>query len=231
MSFTAPTREYPTSLTTLGLKIGQHNLLNLTRCFLFFQLNPTSTVEPDQLTLAACPMLWEPKVSVYHSATATFRAPSNPSGPGGMYREVIRSTPLWLMGDIPGPHRDCVFVDMGDSEAIGMKALHVARVYLFFKFSHNDINYPCALVQWYSTSDEPDDSTSLWVIRPETTRRGARHMSVIHVDTIFRGAHLLPRFLSDAPVYRELNYMNVLDLFASFYVNKHIDHHVFKVAF
>ena len=56
-------------------------------------------------------------------------------------------------------------------------------------------------------------------------------MSVIHVDTIFRGAHLLPRFLSDAPVYRELNYMNILDLFASFYVNKHINHHVFEVAF
>ena len=68
------------------------------------------------------------------------------------------------MGDIPGPRRDCVFVDMGDSEAIGMKALHITWVYLFFKFSHNNINYPCALVQWYSTSDEPDDSTGLWVI-------------------------------------------------------------------
>jgi hypothetical protein len=120
---------------------------------------------------------------------------------------------------------------MGDSEAVGMKALLVARVYLFFRFSHNNINYPCALVQWYLTSDEPDDSTGLWVARPETTRHGARHMSVIHVDTIFRGVHLLPKFLSDVPVYRELNYMNVLDLFTSFYVNKHIDHHAFEIAF
>ena len=229
--FTAPTHQYPTSFTALGLKIGQHNLLDLTRRFLFYQLNPTSTVEPDQLTLAACPMLWEPRVTIYHSATATFRAPSNPSGPGGMYREVIRSTPLWPRGDLPGPRRDCVFVDMGDGEGVGMEGLLVARVFLFFRFSHNDVDYPCALVHWYSTSDEPDDSTGLWVVRPESTPQRARHMSVIHIDTIFRGAHLLPRFLSDAPIYREVNYMNSLDVFTSFYVNKHIDHHAFKVAF
>ena len=130
--FTAPTKEYPASLAAIGLKIGQRNLLNLTCHFLFYQLNPTSTIEPNQLPLTACPMIWGSKVSVYHSATATFRAPSNPSGPGGMYREVIHSTPFWPRGDIPGPRRDCVFVDMGRSENAGMKGLLVARVYLFF---------------------------------------------------------------------------------------------------
>jgi len=229
--FTAPTREYPKSLIALGLKIGQHNLPDLTRRFLFYQLNPASTIEPDQLALASCPMIWDPKVSVYHSATATFRAPSNPSGPGGMYREVIRSTPLWPRGDIPGPRRDCVFVDVGNSEGLGMKGLLVARVYLFFRFSHNGVDYPCALVRWYSTSDEPDTSTGLWVVQPESTRRGARHMSVVHIGSIIRGAHLLPRFPSDTPVYREINYMNVLDLYTSFYVNKFIDHHAFETAF
>lgn len=176
-------------------------------------------------------MIWDSKVAVYHSATATFRAPSNPSGPGGMYREVIRSTPRWSRGDIPGPRRDCVFVDVGNSENMGMKGLLVARVYLFFRFSYGDINYPCALVRWYLTSDEPDPSTGLWVVKPESTRRGARHMSVIHVDSIIRGAHLLPVFPSDAPVYREINYTHVLDVYASFYVNKYIDHHAFEVAF
>ncbi|KAF9784557.1 hypothetical protein BJ322DRAFT_1006988 [Thelephora terrestris] len=60
-------------------------------------------------------MVWDLRVSVFHSATATFRAPSNPSGPGGMYREVIRSTPWWTRGDVSGPRRDCVFVDSGES--------------------------------------------------------------------------------------------------------------------
>ena len=111
-----------------------------------------------------------------------------------------------------------------------MRSLLVARVYLFFKFSYNGINYPCALVHWYSTSDEPDAATGYWVVQPEYTRRGTRHASVIHLDSIVRGAHLLPRFPSDAPVYREINYMNVLDTYTSFYVNKFIDHHAFEIA-
>ena len=189
-----------------------------------------STIAPDDLMLSLCPAIWDSKVSVYHSATAVFRAPSNPSGPGGMYREVIRSTPFWPRGDIPGPRQDCIFVDMGGS-GNGMKALLVAHVYLFFRFSYGGINYPCALVRWYSTSDDPDPDTGLWVVQPELTRRGGRHMSVIHVDSIIRGAHLLPKFLSDAPVYREINYTNVLDLYASFYVNKFINHHAFEIAF
>ena len=112
-----------------------------------------------------------------------------------------------------------------------MKGLLVARVYLFFRFSHEGIDYPCALVHWYSTNEEPDAATGLWVVQPESIRRGMHHMSVIHIDTIVRGAHLLPRFPSDAPVYREINYMNVLDLYTSFYVNKFVDHHAFEIAF
>ena len=112
-----------------------------------------------------------------------------------------------------------------------MKELLVARVYLFFRFSHDGVDYPCALVRWYSTSSEPDASTGLWVVQPELTRRGMRHMGVIHIDSIVRGAHLLPRFPSDTPVYREINYMNVLDVYTSFYVNRFIDHHAFEIAF
>ena len=146
MSSTAPTQEYPMSLTTLSLKIRQHNLFDLTRHFLFYQLDPTSAIEPDQLTLITCLMIWDVKVSIYHSATATFHAPSNPSGPGGMYREVIRSMPFWPRGDIPGLCQDCVFINVGNSENLGMKGLLVAHVYLFFKFTHNGIVYPCVLV-------------------------------------------------------------------------------------
>ena len=81
------------------------------------------------------------------------------------------------------------------------QCLLVAHVYLFFKFSHNNVEYLCALVHWYSMSDEPDASTGYWVVQPESTRRGLRHMSVIHIDSIVRGAHLLPVFPSDKPVY------------------------------
>ena len=62
-----------------------------------------------------------------------------------MYQEVIRSTPFWLKGDIPGPRWDCVFIDVGNLEDIGMKGPLVARVYLFFKFSYEGVDYSCAL--------------------------------------------------------------------------------------
>jgi hypothetical protein len=105
------------------------------------------------------------------------------------------------------------------------------RVYLFFRFSHAGVNYPCVLVRWYSTSEEPDTINRLWIVQPESTRPRQHHMSIIHVDTIVCGTHLLPRFPSDVPVYRQINYTDVLDLFTSFYVNKSIDHHAFEIAF
>ena len=79
--------------------------------------------------------------------------------------------------------------------------------------------------------DKPDPTTGLWVMQPESTRHGVPHMSVIHLNSIVRGAHLLPLFPSDAPVYQEVNYMNILDVYTSFYVNKYVDHHMFEIAF
>lgn len=216
------------------MKVGQHDLPDLVRHFLFYQLHPDSNIEPDDLPLDWCPVLWDSRVSVFHSATATFRAPSNPSGPGGMYRELIHSTPKWTKGDVVGPRRDCVFVDMGESGAPGMQGLLVARIYLFFKFSFANVEYPCTLVHWYTTvGNEPDSSTGLWVVEPEYTQgqHPRRNMGVIHLDSIIHGAHLLPRFPSNTRVYREINYTQTLDVYRSFYVNKYIDHHAFEIAF
>ena len=138
-----------------------------------------------------------------------------------------------MKGDIAAPRRDCIFVD-GGSGAPGMRGLLVARVYLFFKFAFADVEYPCALVHWYTTVDtEPDSSTGLWVVQPEYTggRHSYRNMGVIHLDSAIRGAHLLPRFPANTRVYREVNYTQTLDVYQSFYVNKYIDHHAFEIAF
>ena len=86
-------------------------------------------------------------------------------------------------------------------------------------------------MHWYPTSNKPEASTGLWAVQPESTLWGMHHMSMIHIDAIIHGAHLLLQFLSDAPVYQEINYMNVLDIYTSFYVNKFIDHHSFEIAF
>ena len=108
----------------------------------------------------------------------------------------------------------------------------MARVYLFFKFSFAGVDYPCALVHWYTTvGTDPDSSTGLWVVKPEYTHDQYRNMGVIHLDSVICGAHLLPQFPSTTQLPREINYTQTLDVYQSFYVNKYVDHHAFEIAF
>ena len=112
-----------------------------------------------------------------------------------------------------------------------MQGLLIARVYLFFRFSFANREYPCALVHWYTKSAEPDAVTGLWVVEPEYTRHRYRNMGIVHLDSVVRGAHLLPRFPSNTQLPREIDYIHTLDVYRSFYVNKYVDHHAFEIAF
>ena len=53
-------------------------------------------------------------------------------------------------------------------------------------------------------------------------------MSVIHVDSIVRAAHLLPVFKNETLIPREINFTNTLNVFKAFYLNKYIDYHSFE---
>ena len=53
--------------------------------------------------------------------------------------------------------------------------------------------------------------------------------SVIHLDAMFCAAHLLPVYGNEFVPY--LDFSQSLDTFHSYYVNKYIDHHAFKIAF
>jgi len=55
------------------------------------------------------------------------------------------------------------------------------------------------------------------------------NVSVIHVDSIFRAAHLLPIFDTN-PLPRTLNYTLTLDSFRGFYVNNYIDYHAYETV-
>ncbi|KAF8156531.1 hypothetical protein B0H34DRAFT_658796, partial [Crassisporium funariophilum] len=54
---------------------------------------------------------------------------------------------------------------------------------------------------------------------------------VIHLDTIFRAAHLIG--VSDRHFLPKHNFdhSKALDAFKSFFVNKYVDHHAHEVAF
>ena len=164
------------------------------------------------------------KITVYPSAVATFHAPSDISGTGGMRSERIRAVASWRNG----PSRfDTVFVHT-NSNAEGMLGLDVACVRLFFSFTYEGLKYPCALVRWFSRKgDSPDNITGMWIVEPSDD--DGETVAVIHLDTIVRAAHLLPVFGSER-VSRSLSFTDTLDKFSSFYVNKYVDHHAFEIA-
>jgi hypothetical protein len=164
------------------------------------------------------------KFSVYHSAIATFFAPSDLSGIGGMRSERIRALPSWRNG----PSRyDTVLVST-DRQLEGMISLDVARVRLFFSFTHEDIEYPCALINWYDrVSNSQDEDTGMWIVKPVPGSS-----AVIHIDAILRCAHLIPVFGQNF-IDRSINltYNNSLDAFLCYYVNKYADHHMHEIVY
>ncbi len=162
-------------------------------------------------------------ISVYHSAIASYFAPSDPCGSDGMRRERIRSSPSWRGQN---PRRDCVFVVEDDQP--GMKGLGVVRVFLFFSFEYGDTRYPCALVEWFKKAGL-DPVTGMWVVRPDIVR-GKRERSVLHLDSFLRAAHLIPVF-GTCKVPKDFHFTYSLDAFKAYYINKYIDHHSFEIAF
>ena len=221
-------RKYPRYLDTLAVHINQPQLPALTRRFLFDQLNKNAEItSDDDVNLEDCPEI-EGKISVFHSAIASFFAPSDDCGLRGLRRERIRSCPLWRG---KAERRDCALI-VEDEDKPGMRGMNVARVRLFFSFSHNGKKYPCALVEWFSRiGRSPDHETGMWKVqvRPDI-RQDQRLRSVIHLDSFLRGAHLLPIFGHNfLPVNFDHTYS--LDAFAGYYVNHFADHHSHEIIF
>lgn len=217
-------KEYPASVHELAAYLGQPDLHEHIRRFLYWQLHPDDNNTDVLLTL--CPD-FDSDISVFHSATSTFHSPSDPNGARGMHHEVIWSTPCWCNEDA---RRDCVFVEC-DAEAQGMRGLDVVHVLAFFSFITDGIHYPSALVQWFTRiGEELDDLMGMWMVRAEQSMDGSPAVSVIHTDCILRGAHLIPVFGPDS-IPSKLHFSESLDAFAAFYVNRFIDHHAFEILF
>jgi hypothetical protein len=196
----------------------------LLRRFLYDQVYPDNVLSSSEVPLSTCP-LFDGKINVYNSAMATFYAPSDPSGSGGMRREYIRATPSWRKG----PARyDCAFLST-DPDVPGMLGMAVVRLRLLFSFTFEGKSYPCALVHWYTRyQDEPDEDTGLWVVQPELDATWNPVATIVHLDSVVRTAHLVAIF-QDKPIPKTLKFHQTLDVFKAFYVSKHIDHHAFDL--
>lgn len=217
-------RKYPRQLDELARYLAQPELPHLVRHFLYQSLHPNVDPGdfPDNLPDITS------RISVFHSATALFYAPSDLSGIGGMLKEYIRSSARPWRGGLP--RRDCIVAEK-DANLPGLRGIYVARVLLWFSFVAGSVTYPCALVHWFSpVSDHPCDQTGMWVVKPDKDQAGNRVPGVIHVDSILRGVHLIPVY-GDDYIPRKVSLENSLDLYKAYYVNKFADHHSHEVVF
>ncbi|KAJ7813044.1 hypothetical protein B0H14DRAFT_3090426 [Mycena olivaceomarginata] len=203
---------YPRLADALGAHIKLLSFPDLLLSFLADQLHSEKyndlDASDDELDISEHP------ISVFHSALATFYASSDPSGIRGMRREHIRSTPPWRKH---GARRDCAFV-VERQDAKGFRGMSVVR--------------------WFKKiGRSPDTETGMWVVEPEMKGK-TRLTSIVHLDTILCGAHLIPVYgASHIPV--NFRYYYSLDaetpsqerVASTFHVNKYIDHHANEIAF
>jgi hypothetical protein len=206
----------------IAAKIQQPDFPNLIPQFIYNQQHSDCTSNTSSADLPT----FYGKITIYPSAVATFHAPSDISGIGGMCRERIRAVKSWRKG--PGRY-DTIFVNTNPSMD-GMQGLEVARMHLFFSFSHEGVEYPCALIHWFSRVGDRRGNTGMWIVEPDTSDDGETVVSIIHLDTIVRASHLLPVF-GEERVSRTLSFTDTLDTLTRFYVNKYADHHAFEIAF
>ncbi|KAI6006921.1 hypothetical protein EDD15DRAFT_2153545 [Pisolithus albus] len=204
----------------LTIELGIPSLPKLIACFISEQL------QPDSITPSIVPP-FTGRLKIFHSATATFVAPSDPSGIGSMRHEHIRAIPSWHWGPT---WYDCIFVST-DNTREGMLSMDVAQVHCFFSFIHtNGQTFQCTLIRWFDRiADEPDELTGMWMVAPSFLEDGSPHHAVIHIDSIVPSAHLLPIF-GRGYILPYVNCHNLLEVFRGFYINRFADHHTFELA-
>lgn len=216
-------------LLTIGELVNEPRLLRLTQSYLYEVLHPGS--DASLVDVEDLPVITD-KVDVFHSAVAYYYAPSDGAGARGVTKERIRSTPRPWRGGLP--RHDCIVAE-SDPDSPGFRGLFAARVRCFFKFKYRGVEYPSALVYWLTTvEDDPDPLTGMWIVKPEVDPEDERipSASVIPIDSILRGTHLIPAFGFDTvPDDEIINPSNSLDCFDSYYVNKYADHHSHELLY
>ncbi|KAI6096718.1 hypothetical protein F5141DRAFT_1190959 [Pisolithus sp. B1] len=194
----------------LAIELSIPSLPKLIACFTSKQL------QPDSVTLSIVPP-FTGHLKIFHLATATFIAPSDPSRIGSMQHEHICAIPSWHWGPT---WYNCIFMSM-DNTREGMLSMDVAQVHCFFSLTHTNgqtfhISKTlglCALVCWFDhIADEPDELTGMWMVAPSFLEDGLPHHAVIHIDSIVHSVHLLPIFGSGY-ILLYVNCHNSLEVF------------------
>ena len=70
----------------------------------------------------------------------------------------------------------------------------------------------------------------MWMVEPDVRSDGSRLLAVVHIDTIYRAAHLMPAYHTARFIDHSLDMHDSLDFFSLFYINKFADHNTFEIA-
>ncbi|KAI6000310.1 hypothetical protein F5J12DRAFT_906624 [Pisolithus orientalis] len=212
------------TVTDLAIELSLSRLPTILEEFLLQQANAEDYCNLCDIPLSECP-IYGNKITVINSAAALFYAPSDISGIGGMQCEYIRSCHSWQNGP---PWYDCAFVNTNPGLK-GMHGLDVVCILGFFSFVSQSKCYPCTVVQWFDhVRDDPDVDMGMWIVHPALTANRHLATAVIHVDTIYHVAHLIPLY-GTHPIPRTIKLHHSYDTFTTFYMNRFIDHHAFSL--
>ncbi|KAG1851631.1 hypothetical protein DFJ58DRAFT_716682 [Suillus subalutaceus] len=162
------------NIRALAIEMDIPNLPHLVRLFLYDQFLASDTHTLDDVPLSACPR-FEGPIKVFNSAAATFFAPSDPSGIGGMHHEYIHVALSWQRGP---PRYDTVFINTASKDSIN--GMEVGQVLCFFLFSHSGETFPCTLIHWFKLIDnKPDPDTGMWISAAAVCFHAKRAIGVI----------------------------------------------------
>ncbi|KIK82350.1 hypothetical protein PAXRUDRAFT_153894, partial [Paxillus rubicundulus Ve08.2h10] len=122
---------------------------------------------------------------------------------------------------------DCVFVTT-NPELEGMQGMDIVQILAFFSFIIHSKQYPCAVAHWFVWSEEPDEYTGMWIIFPGFNAGHHPDILIIHVNTIYCTAHLIPVYGTQA-IPPEIHTHHSYNFFGAVYVNRFADHHAFEI--
>ncbi|KAG1896771.1 uncharacterized protein F5891DRAFT_958172, partial [Suillus fuscotomentosus] len=107
---------------------------------------------------------------------------------------------------------DCVFVDT-DAGVEGMRGMDIARVMCFFSFMFEEDFYSCAVVHWFDkVNDGPNEDTGMWIVQPSYDVGHSWSVGIIHVESIYHAAHLIPIYGTHA-IPQDLKHYDSYDAF------------------
>ncbi|KAI5992619.1 hypothetical protein EDC04DRAFT_3126973 [Pisolithus marmoratus] len=108
-----------------------------------------------------------------------------------------------------------------------MLGLDVTCVLCFFSFKHLGTEYPCVVICWFDRVGDGPNNTGMWVVHT----CNAQDIAIIHIDTIYHAAQLIPVYASQRGIDpASIKPNESYDKFQFYYVNKFADHHALEIV-